>query len=372
VDKLTISLKCLGSRFEFDLDHRRLKLPECDPVDYYWMDDRQLRRGDCPNYRACRDLWWAAMESKDLTVHHGGQDRERELDVDGNQMTLVQAELWPHVCESKGQQTVFRDARLRYKRVRARRPDDVDEDADEEAGLSITLDDVEDHRLRAIAQRRDIREIREAIREVFAGGLPQGAEKDALNTEYNEFMDKCIAALESEGREGLRAHLRDEVVPHLQRWRRRGGRPQETRFLNLLVYNSKISFYTCFANAWVCLIPWLKEHENLDARSERLLRLWHFRQRRIDEKAPDVFWGQTLSLHPISGIIMKQPYHQLVLARYLDSDTDVHDAANSEYWDLVGAILVACHEYRALRDRQEIDRHERSLGEASGDAFPSE
>src|SRR5262249_23571423 len=108
--------------------------------------------------------------------------------------------------------------------------------------------------------------------------------------------------------------------------------------------------YTCYANAWVDIIPCLQKDHGLDPVSERFLRLWHHQNQAIEiphgrtaggiyypthvrydfflagadgqvipkriclptervgpTHVPDVFSGQILSLHPLSGFFMKDP-----------------------------------------------------------------
>ena len=49
-----------------------------------------------------------------------------------------------------------------------------------------------------------------------------------------------------------------------------------------------MSFYTCFANAWVALVPWLKEHRDLDQLSDA--SCWHNQNQPI-EVLTDARWA---------------------------------------------------------------------------------
>jgi DNA-directed RNA polymerase subunit RPC12/RpoP len=72
----------------------------------------------------------------------------------------------------------------------------------------------------------------------------------------------------------------------------------------------------------------------------------------------DVFSGQVLSLHPLSGFFMKDPALCAIAGRFFTSKTAVRGITPGQvercgdYWDLVGAILGAAHLYRQALDRQ--------------------
>lgn len=72
---------------------------------------------------------------------------------------------------------------------------------------------------------------------------------------------------------------------------------------------------------------------------------------------PDVFHGQVLSLHPLSGFFMKDAALCAIAGRFFASDccdeVIMHSHADCrEYWDLVGAILSAAHLYKREAARQ--------------------
>jgi hypothetical protein len=179
------------------------------------------------------------------------------------------------------------------------------------------------------------------------------------------------------------------------------------RFLDLFAYECKAAFHTCYANAWIGLIPWLREHRGLDELSEHFLRFWHNQNQPVEiphgqtsggivyptrrgvtildrngrrgrqslsvaterigpEHVPDAFQGQVLSLHPMSAFFMNDPALCAVAGRFFASDA-YEEAQNpsrirrcSEYWNLIGAILTATHVYRAAIDRQSNRRGTRT------------
>src|SRR5262249_35008521 len=100
----------------------------------------------------------------------------------------------------------------------------------------------------------------------------------------------------------------------------------------------------------------------LDPVSERFLRFWHMQNQPVElpdgRVLPDVFSGQVLSLHPLSGFFMKDSSLCAIAGRFFGSEA--HDRALRggdgkgcpEYWALIGAILSAAHLYRQALDDQ--------------------
>jgi hypothetical protein len=263
MERLVVPVALGEQTFRFDLCRRSLDLgPDGPKLVYYWMDVRPLRRGDCSNYRACVDFWWACMESEGLAALREGQSAADEEDVVANEVTLVLAEMYRFVARSKGQQRVFLDA---FPGSTA--DDDADEAAARGAG-SYTLNEDELTRLKEIVARRDVESIRDELRDVLAGEPPPEADGSALAEAYRTWIDVGRAALRRGGQEELRRVLETEWDGQVVRLRKLGGEPTLKRLLNLVAYQAKVCFYTCYANAWAGLIPVLREQHGLDAASE--------------------------------------------------------------------------------------------------------
>ena len=197
----------------------------------------------------------------------------------------------------------------------------------------------------------------------------------------------------------------------MTKYRRRGGQPRVRQFANLFSYECKVSFYTCFSNAWIDLIPWLAGSRVWTrqpalpagvALPEPARRVTAGRTAgglvyptlagvralpaipggprppglvwRVPPPGPaavpDVFAGQVLSLHPLSAYVMRDPLLRVLVGRFLIApEFDPVIAArraddSAAYWGLVEAVLMAAVLYR--RQRQETaDR--RGVRNCAGD-----
>jgi DNA-directed RNA polymerase subunit RPC12/RpoP len=359
----TIAIRGTGRQFCFELYGRQLDFTDVGgpKLKYYWMDTRQLRMKRSANQRACVDFWWAAMESEGLASYGPSATAEEKQVVTNNQLNLMLADLYPLVCTSKGRQQIFRDAFPR------RVPAEVDEYGDVEYPLNILNED-EAKRLRAVGCSRDMDAIRAEVQDALVGELPAAAQKRAVKQAFHRWSVNGVIAWQTGGRAALQQYLETQLRARLQEYRRRGGEGTALlrQFINMVIYESKVAFNTCFANAWRGLIPWLEKYRQLDRRSKHLLAFWHRQQLNPDVELP--FWGHVLSLHPISAWFMTQMPHRLALARYLNSVAnteprwDLDNRQNAAYWELVGSILVAIREY--VTHVNVVETHRKSVGGA--------
>ncbi len=225
--------------------------------------------------------------------------------------------------------------------------------------------------------------------------VPAETQLTALQEQFENTVHKGIDAWRRGGSEGLQRYLED-LGASMRRTRRIGGQDQARTFLNMFAYEAKISFNLCYANTWVDLVPWLRQHHDLDDLSARFLRLWHHQEQPVEiavasspqdpgpampftettnlDRALDptpeatpryergVFSGQVLGLHPISGFIMQDPAFLNIAGQFFASEeffqvdrrgpTDQCPA----YWKLIYAILYASHEYRLTADQIAANR----------------
>jgi hypothetical protein len=334
-----------GDDFTFRLLGRSLDRGPGQVIRYYWMDSTQFRitrarrpSADPANFRACGGHWWRAMQAC------GWADDHDQL------CHLVLATTYGLVGADKGPQRVYRDAHLAPEATQPEErslPDDV---------CSRVLGLVRGRDAQAVGEEMD------SLLGVWE--IPQGQER-ALRQAIDGLVEAGVQLVAAEGSHGL-----EQFVGTFDTWcaktRRKGGQDFLRRVLDGISYLSKCSFYLCHANAWISLIPWLRERHGLDVVSERFLRFWHCQNQPVERPdgtvIPDVFRGQVLSLHPLSGFFMKDPGLCAVAGQFFGS-ADAHDRVFvqgrtdcGEYWDLVGAILTAAHLYRLALDEQQQKR----------------
>jgi hypothetical protein len=376
---LDATLRLLGNDFHFKLYSRRLPLGDAATIDYYWIDSRPLRMGTdagLANFRACVGLWWMAM-------HDAGVADELE-----QQVHFVTALCYPLITKCKGLQNIYLDAHLARSRVKLAGP--LPED------VHLQIQDV--------VKSRDRFQIQKELDGVLGRFEPTARALPLLQEAFRCWVGKGVVLLRKRGNDGLKNEFFPEVNYWLSKFRKRSD-PLVRHFINMFAYEAKVAFYRCYANAWVALIPWLREHHGLDEISERFLRLWHHQNQPVEiphgrtaggiyyltrgratlmdkgqsgkpvsrsltwetqQLGPthlrDVFSGQVLSLHPLSAFFMQNPSACAIAGRFFTCDRyeDVivrgHAERCSEYWDLIGAILTAAHRYRRALDEQADQR----------------
>jgi hypothetical protein len=388
----TATLTLNGRDFPFRLWHRPLPLGDAGVVEYYWLDLSALRhvrfnhwKG---NARTCVHYWWEAMRSIG------------NADDFTHQLHLVAALCYPIVSGMKAAQRVVRDASLRPGRAA---------EADQAALDDDTLD-----RIRRVVELRDTEALRAELDRALGRTHPPAHRVAAVQTAAVEWIGRGVMAWRQHGTDGLCRFL-DETRDLFRKYRRKGFDPNDRgrrngdvermrELLDYLGFEIKTRFYTCVANAWVGLIPWLTEHRGLDTHSERFLRFWHYQDQPADlppgrtagglylpthaaltvvgaasggptrlvvptacapparrRGAPH---GLPLGLHPVSGFVMKDPVLCAVAGRYVASgESDLVAAGRAElcprYWDLMGALLTAAYQYRRALDDQPDQRRVR-------------
>jgi hypothetical protein len=370
-----------GQTFAFALCQRTLNLGQAGDLRYFWMDSRALRqqRGQvlAPNFASCLGHWWAALRSQGL-----------DHDVD-QQVHLVLARCYPLVCQAKSLQDVYLDAHLASA-----------ESGDADLPPALSADELA--AIQVLGAQRERAGVKQMLDEVLARTEPRQREMPAFREALRHWIGNGVVALRKDNLDWRAqpgshlAHWLAQVQTELREYRRRGGQPRVRQFANLFAYQTKVSFFTCFSNAWIDLIPWLRQHQSLTALEERFLRLWHFQNQPVEippgrtasglfyptcagvrlllpqEKAglstilwqvprpgaaalPDVFTGQVLSLHPLSAVVMRDPILRTLVGRFLvapeyetimASRNAQHSAA---YWGMVEAVVIAAALYRQQR-----------------------
>jgi len=362
VENRNVSFELQGRPFTFALGSRPLVLGPAGPVTYYWMSgDAFRRRPPGPNFRACVDHWWAAMEMI------GAAD---ETDT---RISRVWAECYPLVNTARSLQDVYLDARLAPDV--GRRYATTARWGDRSVGIArppFSLPADEADRLRAVAHARDTALVRAELENLFLGPTPVPSEMPAFQRDAYAWIRGGVDALAAGDTAGLAAYVAT-LGPKIAGLRRRGGDDRSRRFLNRFAYQSKVAFYLCHANAWIGLIPRLRERHGLDEAGERFLRLWHHQNQPGDDDTAgpggnrDAFFGQVLSLHPLSAFVMNDPAHLQALGAWIGHPEHDRLVAHNQvgscaaYWDLVATVLIAAHEYKQARDDWDRTRTTRAV-----------
>jgi hypothetical protein len=289
---------------------------------------------DPADFRNCVGHWWRAMQSLGL-----GRD---PIQV-GH---LLLATSYALVSRGNALQHVYHDAHLAPGATDPREQ---------------SLPDPIRSRIRAMVGSRDTDRVRGELDDLLGRADVPVEQGPAMRHTLDGILRHGIELVQERGNDGLL-----EFLGLFDAWcakrRKKGGQGWLRRFLDLFSYECKVSFYRCYANAWIDLIPWLRQHRDLDETSERFLRVWHMQNQPIERPdgrvVPDVFGGQVLGLHPLSGFFMMDPALCAVAGRFFRSDAYervmVQGRADTcpEYWDLIGAILTAAGLYRQALDRQ--------------------
>jgi len=352
---VSLTVEHAGQCFAFELHRRKLLLGPSGKTDYYWMDGRQFRsQRTAANFRSCIDLWWAAVEAA------GAADDPR------NQINLVLAEAYSQVCTARSMQAIYLDAHLHQCADRSYEIRTQNDQRRMETERTYWLPDNEQERLREIAQSHDVARIRDELNRLFGGTLPPQAERPAFQEAARAWVGNGIEAFRTAGREGLHNYIERKLESWIRRLRRRAGQERVRLFLNMFSYECKVSFYLCYASAWVGLVPSLTSQHGLNEIGARFLNLWHHQNQSSEtatgEPVRDVFCGQVLALHPLSAVVLTDPIHLTILGRWighrdygrLQREQQVDTCP--EYWAAVATILIAAHEYKASHDRWEANR----------------
>jgi len=366
VRRLPVMLEVEGQAFPFTLCHRELHLEEIGTVQYYWIDSKKLRdlrdAEGIGNFRSCLGLWWWMTIQRGLNADPIQQD------------TLLLATSYQLVTHSKSLQHIYLDARLRALKAGSTAREKP------EIANALTLPDEDRTRINEIVTSRNRYRIKQEFDQALGLFVEPDNERYWLTWMCETFLARGRELLQARALEGVNVFV-DSLGEYLAKWRRRGAADFEHRFIDMLSYECKVCFYLTYANAWRSLIPWLEQHEALDIRSKRFLRVWHWQNQPIDvvppagdkyaptrrrdarvaepwlDFVPDVFSGQILGLHPLSGIIMKDPALLSLVGRYVESEqfdrvrSTGHADACPAYWDFLELILTSANLYRLAHDQ---------------------
>ncbi|MEI8383954.1 MAG: hypothetical protein WCJ09_27820 [Planctomycetota bacterium] len=336
--RTTVEVTLDGRVFPFELWHRPLQLGEVGEIQYYWMNSSELRKGlqatdeELANLRNCIGLWWRAAKGS------GANREESQI------KHLLLASCYGLFANNKALQMVFHDAYLKRETWSNH----------ESAELVLPVP----------ATQVDRNSIATSIR-----GLLSDTQ---LSTDEVKFIRAVLNVILGWGVRGFRRNPEQgtqDFVNQIHSWsesvRRRAGHSWRRLCLNQFAYSSKVSFYRCYANAWVHILPVL-QRRGLDELSSRFLRFWHWQNQPIAHDdgrvESDVFGGQILALHPVSGNLMDDRGFMTVAGAFLthtthdENDTGTY-ADRQEYHDFVQGILLGLQQYANERNQQAENRH---------------
>lgn len=348
-----LGLRHAGQDFTVELDRRQLDFGQVGKGAYYWMNSSQFRRGGGgPNFRPCVDLWWSSAEEAG------------EAALTENRILRVLAECYPLVSTARGMQRVFLDAHLSQGAARDRPYGNLAHGRRAgRAELTFTLPEDDAERLQGIASQRNASLVANEVQRLLAGSSLSELEKTAYDDQLDEWSRRGIEAFDRRGQEGLERFKR-ELAEEMASMRKRGG-PMNAAICNHFAYECKAAFYTCYTSAWIAIRFQLVDQGEIDELGEHLIRLWHFQQQppeSPDGDWVDAFCGNVLALHPLSGFMLMSPSHLERIGRWIGHSNYAYFSDNrrlgecEEYWDLVGAVLIAAHEYVCVRSQWEERR----------------
>lgn len=377
VETFTATISRGGREFPFELHYRRLRPGEFSTIQYYWMNNAHFRwlgaGSSSKNFQNCVDLWITASRLDGME------------DDPVQQSHALMAQCYPLVSRSRAMQNIYRDAYLKPAQI----------DASAEPLPNDVLS-----RIRNVVESRDRFSLQHELDQLLkTAPKPPARIEETLHDVFEVWMGRGVQLMRSKGREGV-ARFLAEIESRMKQYRKESGNVWVRHFINRFSYEAKSDFYLCYASAWLSLIPWIKEHRGLDDVSERFLSTWH-QQNQPVELAPesligdvrnpgqgqaqardgalsqssvapppgpthlrDVFYGQVLSLHPLSGFFMKDPKLCAAAEAYFATDpmsetgTQASIDYEDAYWNFIGAVLSAAYSYRLALDQQNVDRKE--------------
>jgi hypothetical protein len=323
VGKFDVTLTVGDRDFTFPLNCQLRNLATDIQITYYWIDHRLLRETTLNQaHNVCRrivDYWEQVLFLHDPSRAHSPSE------------VLVLAHAFRVLSRKKKMHQVFRDATLRP--LPPRGSDFRDRAID--LRWAELADDVR-QRIEAVVVQRDSNAVRRECAFIFGWNPPSSIELALLNQAYDQWVERAVELYRSRPEAGIEQFV-DEFCRTESRLRRSGRTSFiARRFLDLMMFESKVSFYECYAVLWQGLIPWLRVNRNLDAVSEKFLRLWHNQNpsiRRavangVERFEADAFFGHVLSLHPLSGILMNSPGLCEQTATYFRISNEENDYSN--------------------------------------------
>lgn len=370
---IPITLSAGGKEFVFQLCRRWLDFGLEEPVDYFWMDVSGLRNPQGPkgeNALNCFDFW-----------QYGASDAGRRNDPVFLE-NLVLVCFYSQIAGNKSLQKAYLDAFLsapQMKRLFA------EKGSKRHDAIVWNLND-EAH-VRAVVEACDRERLRAELDSVFGRFEPPPDHYGRMNFWYSQWVGTGVEQYRRHSAEGLSKHC-VEIGKLMIEYRRGQTEPWMRDFLNMFAYEVKVAFYACYANAWSFLLPKIAKTYNLNPPSIRFLSIWHCQNQGVPgpidgmdhpsgsppravsapegkDHFPDVFSGQVLALHPLSGIVMKDSSFREAIGHLIGSSdfdaTIMRGYYDATYQEFLVTILKAGHLYRRAREFLAGERTDRRL-----------
>lgn len=354
--RIEISLEINGRSFTFPLWTRPLNAGLDSPIHYYWIDHGLLRETAANrSVNLCDrivDFWRQAM------IEAGAFDQPEQLE------SYLLARCYRVLSRNRGMQQVFRDAHLGHHVDRS--------DSSTEA---VERSDAIRGRIRGVQGRQDIELLRNEIAAIFDWQPVPVEHREELHCFLDNWLGSGFRSMSENPETGV-----EEFVGTVEYWDNRFGNSSRTDpviriFRNRFAFESKCAFNTCYTQLWSKLIFRLLEVQSLDAVSARFLCFWQMQNpSTVTENAqgqltgePDVFFGQILALHPLSGHFMQHSELLAAAGRFFGSDAwqavfENGDHGRQEYWDMIEGIRIAGHLYVSDdATQQQLRRQRESL-----------
>ncbi|MEQ8636375.1 hypothetical protein [Gimesia maris] len=345
--------------FTFELCHRELNFGGARRGEYYWMDGRKFRSGSGgSNFRSCIDFWWACAEEAN------------EADDIYNHENLVLAEIYSLINTSRAMQNVFLDAHLHKSVSQQHKSDSPLPHGSQKSGeRDHRLPEEEYLRLRQIIESRNVLEVQNELKQLFLGDQPEENDGPHFAEIFESWIKEPLNEFRIGGRQVLQEYIQCELSQKISKHRKRGSNAESRLFLNMFSYECKAAFYRCYASAWAFILPILEKELGLNKLSTRFMRMWHHQNQPglIEGKISQIFWGQVLSLHPLSAFVLNDPAALTVIGNWVGHPehqhlSELNQVANSkEYWEVVLIILIAANEYKKSHQKWDESRGKNEL-----------
>ena len=171
------------------------------------------------------------------------------------------------------------------------------------------------------------------------------------NERYREFAAQLLGptreALQNIGETGLQVAI-DQWNSWTRSIGRRVGNEMQKQILDVLSYECRAAFHTCYSAVWFDLIQHLEAKWELSLETVLFHRLWHLDllDKLEDPSLPNnrLFHGHIFGLHPACANFMLTQTGCALMGQYL-----IDPGSQSSFRRLLNGLFIAMHDY-AIRN----------------------